>query len=393
MLCGLTRCPIIESFRARVKTTLIATPGLVKGATPPSTVVGERGYPKVPVLISVPPGVVGERAREYEDPVGWWGRKSLNEIVRLRSSMISGVVRVHVENPWLLYEKEYGLACISEKPVDTVLSLDKVLSRSLSFDYILKPVGVASRARDVIIESNPRVPSVIEKLIWDDARAEDAVWEAYRGGASIYLIERAFSLGFMGRVRSRRLVPTRWAITAVDDILARRLVRVVNDCKDINMYIVFTGEYLHNKFIIVLEPGAYRGYWLEAWYPGSAWGLPSEPVIHVVREDEWCRQKPMDGGFSAARTPVLEYLYKIGRRARVFIFREVYPQYIVPVGNWHIRETVKRALSKPALETSDSREIISFLKNELKSTRVFSEAVKLFWESKRQARLDECVWR
>nr|WP_256205084.1 hypothetical protein [Aeropyrum camini] len=53
-----------------------------------------------------------------------------------------------------------------------------------------------------------------------------------------------------------------------------------------------------------------------------------------------------DGGFSAAKLPVLEHLYSRGRRADVIIVREVLPQYYAPVGNWHIRETVKHALSQ-----------------------------------------------
>jgi len=64
----------------------------------------------------------------------------------------------------------------------------------------------------------------------------------------------------------------------------------------------------------------------------------------VVDEDYGGRLSEMDGGFYAARLPILEYLNRIGRTAEVVIFREVLPSYFVTVGNWHIRETVKRAL-------------------------------------------------
>jgi hypothetical protein len=51
------------------------------------------------------------------------------------------------------------------------------------------------------------------------------------------------------------------------------------------------------------------------------------------------------GAYYAARKEVCEYLYRIGRQARVLIFREVRGGYVVPLGVWVIRETVKNAMN------------------------------------------------
>lgn len=72
-LCGLTSCPILERFRAvtNAASKVRLDVGLLQGSTPPSVIVGEKGYPKVSLSFNVAPEVVGEQARLYEDPAGW----------------------------------------------------------------------------------------------------------------------------------------------------------------------------------------------------------------------------------------------------------------------------------------------------------------------------------
>ena len=57
------------------------------------------------------------------------------------------------------------------------------------------------------------------------------------------------------------------------------------------------------------------------------------------------------GAYYAARKAVCEYLFKLRRQARILIFREVSSGYVVPLGVWVIRETVKNAVesNKPII--------------------------------------------
>jgi len=253
-----------------------------------------------------------------------------------------------VDNPWLLYEKEYGLAAVSERPVSTDMRLEKPPRPSIAFDDTNKPLGPTARMREARLEENPRVPRVLERLIWDDLKASHAVVEAYHRGLDEYLITRAFSLGFLGRSRSRKLVPTRWAITAVDDAIARSLLRKINFFKTLGQVEVYEAEYLYNRFLIILLPGGYRGLWVEVWHPKGVWTPEArEPLVFHARENPFGEINPPDGGYSAARLPVVEALFRRRRRAQVVILREIMPEYIVPLGNWHIRETVRNALARP----------------------------------------------
>ena len=52
----------------------------------------------------------------------------------------------------------------------------------------------------------------------------------------------------------------------------------------------------------------------------------------------------MTGGYYAARIGALEYLKKIKRQAGVIVFREITPEYWLPIGVWQIRENVRAAM-------------------------------------------------
>jgi hypothetical protein len=55
----------------------------------------------------------------------------------------------------------------------------------------------------------------------------------------------------------------------------------------------------------------------------------------------------MDGGYEAARLAVLERLAAMGRRGTVAVVRRIGEGYYVSVGNWQIRETLRRLELRP----------------------------------------------
>ncbi len=368
-LCGLPRCPLLERYYAQVRAARLAGKGEVEGYTPPSAIVGEEGYPKVNVFYMVPPGTPRSHAYYYEAPREWALRgESLEAILRLRSSLVAGVVKVEAGDPWKLYEKELSLAAVSEKPVESEVVLEKPPQPRLRFDAVVKPVGPSSPAREVRIGENPRPPRPLEKLLWDDALAAEALWEAYRGGVDIYSLQRALSLGLLGRLRSRKLVPTRWAITAVDDTVSRLLRRRIKDYKPLDSVEVYEWEHLGNRYVIVLYPGGGWFEWIEVWHPFTPWTRGAgRPVVWRVTETPRGRVSAIDGGFSAARIAVLEYMEAVRRRADVLILREVYPSYYAPVGNWQIREGVRLALSSKPIKFQDLGEAIAYALSKLKA--------------------------
>ncbi|MHA1888012.1 MAG: hypothetical protein ACTSX0_08285, partial [Promethearchaeota archaeon] len=119
------------------------------------------------------------------------------------------------------------------------------------------------------------------------------------------------------------------------------------------------GEYLDNKFVIIFMPGPWAYEMNECWNQSSIWNqkvegiLPpvqtTKPVIVTDYEFEKGRTKyagNVTGAYYAARKEIEEFLYNSRRQARVIVFREVSGGYIVPLGVWVIRETVKQALAQ-----------------------------------------------
>jgi len=365
-LCGLPTCPIRERFKYNLRALSTIKDKLVDGATPPSVIVGESKYPKVSVFYQVPPGVRGDEAKEYDDPISWWGKLSLRELIRRRSYMVASVIRRNVKDFSWLYEKEISLASISKKPVDSEILLKKLPIPKIAYYAGVDPIGPSAEAERIKVVSNPLIPKPIDKLIWDDVKVKDAIPDLYKSGIDRYTIIRALSLGMFGRMKNRKLVPTRWAITAVDSLLARMFVKELRYMPSINSVELYMNEYLGNKFTIILYPGKYVSEWIEVWYPLSAFTPYAAKPVFVYNIDKGLgRTLTLDGGFDAARSALTEVLYKRRRTASAIIIREVTPKYYASVGNWHIRETVFRSFYKRPIRFETLKEALIWIKEQI----------------------------
>jgi len=200
--------------------------------------------------------------------------------------------------------------------------------------------------------------------------AADAVLQLYNSGLDIYLVTRAFSLGLLGRLKNRRLVPTRWAITAVDQIISTSLLRRVRTYKTINDIEVYHASYLGNYFTIILVPGSFEAELFEVWHPFTPWTRQSsEPVIYRIREYASLKMTPLDGGYIAIRIALAEHLHRRRRQAKAIIVREITREYFAPVGNWHIRETTRKALMQEPFKTNSINEAMERVTSYLRSSK------------------------
>ncbi|MDT7861161.1 MAG: Nre family DNA repair protein [Saccharolobus sp.] len=367
-LCGLSYCPIMERFRSMVnslqRVKISNSLKLVEGSTPPSAIVGERGYPKVPLILNIPPSVYGDEAKKYENIKEWWGKLSLGDIIKLRSSLISSITKIKVEKAIEYYNTEIPLAVVSERPVTSEAKLN-TLEAKLRFDGVILPRGAGGLAEEIKIVDNPKLPSKLDKLIFDDIKASNAILELYKYDIDYYKIINALSFGLLGRKRNRRFVPTRWAITAVDSTVSKYLHDRIIHYNEINKIEVYYASYLGNYFYLILYPSKYKSLWIEIWHPLSLWS--KELTISELTENYWGDYEYIDGGYMAARLAVLEYLDRIKRQAGIIIVREITEEYFAPVGNWHIRETVRKATENKIGEYESLSEALSVINNRLKA--------------------------
>jgi hypothetical protein len=168
----------------------------------------------------------------------------------------------------------------------------------------------------------------------------------YEKDVAVSQLSRILSIGLLGF--DKKLVPTRWSITATDDTLGKKIIDEVKDYDELDSYLLFTSTYLGNHFEVLLVPGAWCFENVEAWMPGNIWlDADAEPQFSVDWEPYEGRTKYADsvtGAYYAARLAVLEYLRKIRRQAGAIVFREITPDYWTPVGVWQIRENCRAAM-------------------------------------------------
>ncbi len=191
----------------------------VDGSTPPSVFVGAYGYPKVLVGPMIPP-VHGD-TMILDAPEKWTG-KSLEDIVNYRLSLVRGIKPVKIDDVGQKYIENLQEMSMSEKSTDAEMELVKNASPIVSIDGdspIFGPIGEIKSAKF----SNSSSDKNIQRTFYDrDLLANDAIVELYNRGIEISRIQKCFSIGMFGK--NRKLVPTRWSITATDDIVSKSLV-------------------------------------------------------------------------------------------------------------------------------------------------------------------------
>ncbi|PUA32504.1 MAG: hypothetical protein B7O98_07585 [Zestosphaera tikiterensis] len=360
-LCGLTYCPIVVKFYSELRLKPVMFKDEVGGSSPPSVFVGRYGYPKVRVGPSIPP-VSGDTS-DYDLPEVWVG-KPLEEILSKRLSMVVGVTEVKVDdlNSKIL-EKIQEIA-LSERSVFTELKLSKLISRKPVISEEVPPLGVRVLINDLRPESNVSFGRAVEKVFNDfDMRASEAVIKLYVEGIPISRIQRVLSVGALGKKSKRRLVPTRWSITAVDDITSKHLIKKLLNYEELNEVLVYVREYMKNLFIAILLPGIWSYEWIEAWFPGSTWNVFGR-VVSIEGDYEGPSGRSdyaLPGGcYYAARLAAAEHLYyRIKRQAMVFLYREIYEGFNIPVGVWFVRENIRKMFEGRPMKFSDVSEAIA----------------------------------
>jgi Uncharacterized conserved protein len=191
------------------------------------------------------------------------------------------------------------------------------------------------------LAENPRVPKPVDYVVSDtDLKAEQGIVKLYGSRVNQRQITRMFSIGLLGAKKQRRLVPTEWSITAIDDILGRAIHKEILSHPWINEFMIFGHKALANNVQILLFPSSWMFEAQEAWLISPS---PVPGVDYELAQGRRSYASDLAGAYYAARLPVLEYLKRIRRQAGALVFMEVHPEWI-PLGVWRFREICREAL-------------------------------------------------
>src|SRR3989338_1885061 len=162
----------------------------------------------------------------------------------------------------------------------------------------------------------------------------------------------------------------------------------------IDYFELYHSNYLDNDFLILLLPTNWQFEQLEAWKPGTAWTL-EEQEASIIQDFEFYNGRKeyasnVAGAYYAARLAICEHLMRRKKQAGALVFREIGEGYKVPVGVFQIRENVREALRKKALNFFELKLCLAFLGKKLSiPIDSYEKESKLIDALKHQKRISE----
>ena len=320
--------------------------------SPPSVFIGSKlRYPLVNVGI-LSPLEKDENAWLYDDERYWADNNfQINDVVKIRESLLNSRFQSKV-NDSKSNKKFIQIAqeiAVASKPVDIEIELKNKLNIENKKDRVITPHGMHAGLKKAKITNNVRIHRRVEKVMNDEIKASEGIKYLYKKNFDEYVLSKILSVGVLGLKTGKKLVPTRWSITATDDTIGKQLLEKVRDYKWIENYELFFGEFMGNQYLVLLFPNVFSYELFELYLPGSSWN-PSEEIKAATDFESYFGRKNYasntSGGYYAARLPILEYLNNMKRQASVLAIRIETPSYWASLGVWIVRESVRKSLKR-----------------------------------------------
>ena len=124
----------------------------------------------------------------------------------------------------------------------------------MNTDSYVAPMGPHAAVDNIDITSNSKVHTKVDKVVDDiDLKSGEAMHYLYGHGFDENFLSRILSVGNLGVGKNRKLVPTRWSITAVDDTLGKDAIKEIKEHNSAEFSAYF-GGYLGNYYLILMFP-------------------------------------------------------------------------------------------------------------------------------------------
>ena len=333
----------------------------IDGSSPPSVFVGRYGYPKVRIGPMIPP-LHGDTT--ILDRSEMWIGKSIEEIANYRLSLVRGLFSINVHNTNGRYLENMRELAMSDRPAESEATFEKKpfadieLEKEVRFNAEAAPFGPAAPLKTFKASSLSADPRIEAAHYDTDLRASDAIMELYRRGVETSSIHRVLSVGMLGLKKNRKLVPTRWSISATDDTISSRLAKKNEANPSIDLFEIMQYSHLANYYSIILIPDDVWSFeMIESWFTGNGQIATGADYEDARGLDHY---PTIAGAYFAARLAVAEHLARRRRKAAAIVLREIHPEYVMPLGVWQIREGVREALKKPSQQFENLEQAFLF---------------------------------
>ncbi|MBI2146678.1 hypothetical protein HYU22_05035 [Candidatus Woesearchaeota archaeon] len=197
--------------------------------------------------------------------------------------------------------------------------------------------------------------------------------------------------------QNRKLVPTRWSITAVDDTIGKQLMTEIKDFS-IGEYQLYFGGSWGNYYLVLFFPEvwsyelfeSYLGYKVNPW--SKEGNFYSTDYEAYEGRKEYAEETA--GGYYAARLAILEKMKSLKRQHSVLALRFITSEYNIPLGVWVCREASRNALKEQPLRFSSEELMVKYAQEFLQRKFGFEIGVllkesRLLKEKKQQMRMSQ----
>lgn len=342
--------------------------------TAPAPFVGRYGYPNVNVGI-MSPQQHDENAWQYDAP-RHWAQNNFNiaQVAAYRAGLVNSRFTTNVKKPDKLVEIAQDVA-MAEKPVDIDVKLDKKPSLNLKTDQWVAPMGPQAQLKQLELASNPKIPTKVQKYYDDtDVLATEAINELYEHSDENAL-SRMLSVGIFGK--QKKIVPTRWSITATDDIISKNFIDKAKD-QQIGNYEAYLGSYLGNYYLILMFPEKWSYELFEMYVQPGILEYSTDNEEYNGRKNyaENCA-----GGYYTVRLAIAEHMTNNKRQNSALALRFITDDYVLPLGVWVTREATRKALSNKPIKFG-SKELMLNYAQQIAKKKFGLDITKILQKSK-----------
>jgi hypothetical protein len=363
-ICGNINCKKHSMLLSNVKRI-----SEFSGSSPPEIFVGKWNYPNVYVGI-LSPQEYGNTEILSSQELWHKNRLSMPEIISLRSQLIYGRNQSNIRKVLCPENKTRFLSTMQEvamtsKPISAEFKLERpVIEQNRENDGYTPTITNAAQVKSVRLEENPIIASKVDYLVNDtDARSTTAMLELEKSKTPTSTIIKILSAGLLGRATLRKLVPTRWAITAVDDSLSKNKLKRIRYFQEISEIQLFTAEYLGNHYEFLLLPDRFSFEVIEINKTSQGKDFWHDYESFFGRKNY---AESVTGAYYANRLALCEHLEKIQRQCACIVFREVSEEYTQSMGVGVLRQISREAFSKAPEKFSTINEALERIQSRIK---------------------------
>ena len=337
----------------------------------PAPFIGRFGYPHVNIGI-LSPQFSGDTSH-YDSPRLWSkDNAAIGNIASLRYGLVNSRSQASVKDvqkggKFVDMVQEVGMA---KNAVEVEVNLKQAPQLQFKPEKEIIPFGPQAAMKNARITANTVVDSRIERVVSDtDLKAAPAIISLYQKGFEENTLNKLLSVGGVGLKENRKLVPTRWSLTAVDDAIGKQLIKEIKDFP-VGEYSAYFGVGWGNYYLILYFPEVW-GYELFETYldaPVNPWSkngyMYSTDYENYDGRKEYAEETA--GGYYACRLGILEKMKELKRQGGCLALRFITSEYNIPLGVWVCREATRKSLQEKPITFSDQSLMIKYAQELIK---------------------------